>query len=113
MITAVSEAGNIKANCKVTVVQKKAETITGKDDEKTPDRKPDTQSSIKLGKASIKSAKKEKGVPDSDHNACQKSVKSFRISDQSLSDFRKSKEKQRCNNNKVHNEKYEKTRRKE
>ena len=48
-----------------------------------------------------------------DHNACQKSGKSFRISDQSLSDFRKSKEKQRCNNNEVHNEKYEKTRRKE
>ena len=63
VITAVSEAGNIKANCKVTVVQKKAETITGKDDEKTPDRKPDTQSSIKLGKASIKSAKKRKASP--------------------------------------------------
>ena len=72
------------------------------------------KAAIKLGKASIKSAKKKKGVPEqSTNNACQKSVKSFRISDQSLSDFRKSKEKQRCNNNKVHNEKYEKTRRKE
>ena len=63
VITAVSEAGNITANCKVTVVQKKAETTTGKDDEKTPDRKPDTQSSIKVGKASIKSAKKKKASP--------------------------------------------------
>ena len=63
VITAVSEAGNIKANCKVTVVQKKAETITGKDDEKTPDRKPDTQSSIKVGKVSIKSVKKKKASP--------------------------------------------------
>lgn len=63
VITAVSEAGNITANCKVTVVQKKAETATGKDDEKTPDRKPDTQSSIKVGKAKIKSAKKKKTSP--------------------------------------------------
>ena len=63
VITAVSEAGNITANCKVTVLQKKAETTTGKDDEKTPDRKPDTQSSIKVGKASIKSAKKKKASP--------------------------------------------------
>ena len=62
VITAVSEAGNITANCKVTVVQKKAETTTGKDDEKTPDRKPDTQSSIKVGKASIKSAKKKTAI---------------------------------------------------
>lgn len=73
-----------------------------------------TESRIhKARKSEYQKCKKEKGVPDSDHNACQKSVKSFRISDQSLSDFRKSKEKQRCNNNKVHNEKYEKTRRKE
>ena len=46
--------------------QGKAVALTnrpGKDDEKTPDRKPDTQSSIKVGKASIKSAKKKKASP--------------------------------------------------
>lgn len=60
VITAISEMGNIVAHCEVTVLQKQAETTTGKDNEKTPDRKPDTQSSIKVGKAGIKSAKKKK-----------------------------------------------------
>ena len=35
VITAVSEAGNITANCKVTVVQKKAETTTGRSQRQT------------------------------------------------------------------------------
>lgn len=46
-----------------TVYEKAYLSSDGKDDEKTPDRKPDTQSSIKVGKAKIKSAKKKKTSP--------------------------------------------------
>ena len=55
---------------------------------------------------------KEKGVPDSDHNACQKSDKASGYQIKVYPTSGKAK-KTKVQYNEVHNEKHKKTRRKE